>query len=237
MAVLAAGVTLCVAGGGAVVVGFAAGLGPLSSETLGSFSEALAPVVPQLVTCDNFDAGDGSLSGRAVSSAASCGSNVWTVHAGTWSVGSGLVDSDGTIDGVATLDVGLTNVHVEATITGADSGSRVGGVVVDHDGASTYLAAVLVGDVAGPRRSGPGVGRCADDGGHGERDRRNLIDAVALARSGPLAIVGVDGLTTISYTLSGGDSATLGSSTRAGLYASSLSVQFDNLRVTTPPPG
>lgn len=233
---LVAGVTLCVAGGGAVVVGFAAGLGALSSETLGSFSEALAPVVPQLVTCDNFDAGGGSLSGRAVSSAASCGSAVWTVHVGTWSVGSGLVDSDGTTDGVATLDVGLTNVRIEAMITGADSGSRAGGVVVDHDGGSTYLAAVLVGD--SPVRvdlilMSAGVPTTVATANVTVGPSSTL----SLTRDGSLAIVHLDGLTVVSYTLSAGDSATLGSSTRAGLYASSLSVQFDNLRVTTPPPG
>ena len=48
--------------------------------------------------------------------------------------------------------------------------------------------------------------------------------------------VAVDGATVLSYTLLAGDSAALGSGTRAGLYASSSSIQFDNLRVTTPSP-
>jgi hypothetical protein len=60
---------------------------------------------------------------------------------------------------------------------------------------------------------------------------------VVLTRDGAEVDVYVDGVPVIDRTLDAGVIAILGTGDRAGLYASSASVQFDNLRVTTPSPG
>jgi hypothetical protein len=234
--VLAAGVTLCVAGGSAVVVSFAAGFGGLSSDSLGSWSEALAVEAPTVITCDNFEGPDSSLAGRAVQSVAQCGTATWTVHHGTWSVVGGLAESDGTGDAVATLPSGLTDVAAATTIVGVDLGSNVGGLVLNHDGADTFLAALVVGDAP------VHVDLVLMD--HGVPTTLATADVaigssttVSLTRDGSAVAVDVDGVRVLTETLDAGAIALLGAGDRAGLYASSASIQFDNMRVTTPPTG
>lgn len=232
---LAAGVTLCVAGGSAVVVGFAAGLGGLSSRSLGAWSQAVAAAAPAVVSCDNFEGPDAPLTGRGVQSSARCGDLTWTVQAGDWAVASGLAISDGTTDAVATLAVGATDVTAAVTLIAADAGPGGAGVVIDHDGASTYLAAVIVGDpqvrvdlvlMAGGT---PTVLATADV-------TIGSTSTLAVTRNAADVFVQVDGVSMIDFSLGAGVIAILGSGDRGGLYASSASVQFDNLRVTTPLP-
>ena len=100
----------------------------------------------QVVTCDNFEGPDASMSARAVETSARCGTFAWTLDIGGWSVASGVAASDGTPDAVATLPVELIDVSVGATVMGVDAGSQAAGVVVSHDGVGSYLAAVVVGD-------------------------------------------------------------------------------------------
>jgi hypothetical protein len=226
---------LCVAGGGAVVAGFAASLGPLSSRSLGAWTTALAAGAPTIAVCDNFDGADGPLAGRAVSSAANCGLETWAVHQGTWSVVGGAAESDGTIDAAATVDSGLTDATVDATVTGADTGSRSGGVVIDHDGISTYLAAVIVGDATAHADLVLVAGGIPITLASAPVSVGSTVN-LSLTRDGSDATVRIDGVVTVSYTLGPGDIATLAGGTRGGLYASSTSIQFDNLRVTTPSP-
>ncbi|MCU1361300.1 MAG: hypothetical protein JWN99_2589 [Ilumatobacteraceae bacterium] len=233
---LAAGVTLCVAGGSAVAFGFAAGLGPLNSKPFGSWSKTPLIEAPIVASCDNFDGSDGPLSGRAVSSTFRCGSQTWTVHDGLWSAAAGSVATDGTPDSTATLPAGLTDATAAVDIAGTDTASERGGVVIDHDGDHTYLAAVEVGDATSHvdlvlmAAGVPTVLATADvvipPANH-----------LALTRSGTVVTVHIDGVAAIMYSLVPGDIATLAAGTRAGLYASSASVQFDNLLVTTPSPG
>jgi hypothetical protein len=234
--VLAAGVTLCVAGGSAAVVGFAAGFGGLSSDSLGSWSEALAAEAPAVITCDNFAGPAAPLDGRAVESFARCGALTWTEHVGAWAVVAGSAQSDGTADAVATLPAGATAATVAATVWGVDSGSNRGGVVVDHDGTNTFLAAVVVGDAPVHvdvllTDHGVPVTLASADVAIG------ASTTMALTRSGSSVIVVVDGVRVLDETLDAAAIALLGAGDRAGLYASSASIQFDNLRVTTPSPG
>jgi hypothetical protein len=233
MTVLAAGVTLCVAGGSAVVVGFAAGLGGINSGALDSWSESMTANAPAVVTCDNFEGADAAMSGRAVETSARCGAFAWTLDVGSWSVAGGLATSDGTSDAVATLPVGLIDVSVGVALTGVDTGSHAAGVVVAHDGAASYLAAVVVGDpqvrvdlvlMAG------GVATVLSTADVTIGPTTNIV----LSRDGAEVDVLVDGVPVVAHTLDAGVIAVLGTGDRAGLYASSASVQFDNLRVTTP---
>lgn len=232
---LAVGVTLCVAGGSAAVVGFAAGFGGLSSEALGSWSESLAVEAPTVITCDNFAGPDASLAGRAVQSVAACGTATWTEHQGSWGVVAGVAQSDGTSDAVATLPAGGA-VTVGVTMLGADAGSSSGGVVVDHDGTDTFLAAIVVDDVS------PHLDLVLMD--HGSPTTLSSANisigasaTMALTRDGSTVDVDIDGVRVLTESLDAGAIALLGVGDRAGLYASSASIQFDNLRVTTPSPG
>ena len=211
---LAAGVTLCVAGGSAAVVGFAAGFGGLSSDALGSWSEALAVDAPTVITCDNFAGPDASLGGRAVETPARCGGFTWAENTGTWAVVAGAAESDGTSDAVATLAAGATAATVTATVVGVAVGSNIGGLVLNHDGVDTFLAAAVVGDAP------------------------VHVDLVLMDRGDGAAVtVDIDGGRVLTETLDAGAIALLGAGDRAGLYASSASIQFDNMRVTTPSPG
>jgi hypothetical protein len=234
--VLVVGVALCVAGGGAVVAGFAASLGPLSSKSLGAWSTALAAGAPSVAVCDNFEGADGTLQGRAVSTAAHCGVETWDVDHGSWSVVSGTAQSDGTTDAVATVGTALSDATVDVTIVGVDAASQRGGLVLDHDGIGTYLAAVIVGDATSH------VDLVLVNGGvpttlSSADVTIGPVATLSLTRDGSTVTVLVDGSTIIEHTLGPGDIATLGSGTRAGLYASNTSAQFDNLRVTSPSPG
>lgn len=233
--VLVAGLTLSVVGGGAVVVGFASGLGGVESGSLQSWSTQLAVNAPTVLVCDNFDETDGDLDGRPVSTAVKCGFDTWSAHVGTWTVGGGAVVSDGTAAATATMPVAQADGTVAVLVQGADSGGEAGGVVSGHDGTDSYLAAVMVGDVT------PRVDLLLVAGGISTTLATVSITVpsaavLALTREGADIAVLMDGAPTLSYTLSAGDIAALGPGTRAGLYASSNSVQFDNLRVTTPSP-
>jgi hypothetical protein len=228
--------TLCVAGGSTVVVGFAAGLGGINSRSLGAWSEALAASAPTVVACDNFEGPSAPLAGRAVQNSARCGNFIWAVPVGDWSVASGATISDGTQDATATLPVGVTEAGVAVTLIGADTGSSAAGVVLDHDDAGTYLAAMIVGDpqvradlvlMAG---GSPTVLATADVS-------IGPTATVAVTRDGADVEIQVDGVSVIDFALGAGVIAILSGGDHAGLYASNTSVQFDNLRVTTPSAG
>ncbi len=233
---LAAGVTLCVAGGSAAGVGFAAGFGGLSSDALGSWSEALAVDAPTVITCDNFAGPDASLGGRAVETPARCGGFTWAENTGTWAVVAGAAESDGTSDAVATLAAGATAATVTATVVGVAVGSNIGGLVLNHDGVDTFLAAAVVGDapvhvdLVLMDRGVPTTLATANVS-------VGASTTLSLTRDGSAVTVDIDGGRVLTETLDAGAIALLGAGDRAGLYASSASIQFDNMRVTTPSPG
>jgi hypothetical protein len=226
-------VTLCVAGSGAVVVGFAAGLGGISGGELEALKAVATSVAPSVLSCDNFEGADSPLAGRAVQSASTCGALTWEVQTGGWAVASGAAVVDGTPDSLATLAVGRADVAVEVTVAGV--GGAGGGVVVDDDAAGTHLAAVLAGD--GPVHAdlvlvAAGVPTVLDT----TVVSIGASTTLSLVRLADAVEVRVDGATVISLTLDGGIIAILGGGDRAGLYASTASIQFDDLRVTTPLP-
>jgi hypothetical protein len=166
-----------------------------------------------------------------VSSPPSCSGQQWAVQSGGWSVGGGVAASDGTPDAVATVDPGVSNATVEATLGDASTGA--GGLVVDHDGSGTYLAARVVADPATTLElvlvvGGTPIGLDSRPVSIGGAAR------VSLTRHDAVATVRVDGVTVLTYTLAPAEIATLAAGTRAGLYASSTSTTFDDLMVTSP---
>ncbi|MBI5087592.1 MAG: hypothetical protein HZB15_01615 [Actinobacteria bacterium] len=212
-------------------MGFAAGLGSFSGGQLEAFKAAATSVAPTVVSCDNFDGPDSPLAGRAVQSTATCGPLTWEVQSGGWSVASGVALTDGTPDSIATLPVGQVDASVVAVVSGV-SGSG-GGVVLDHDGIATYLAAVLAGD--GPVHADLVlVAAGAPTVLATTAVTLGPATTVSLDRLGDAVEVRVDGVPVISLTLDPGIIAILGGGDRAGLYASTASIQFDNLRVTSP---
>jgi hypothetical protein len=232
LATLATGVAACVAVGSVVIAGFAAGLGVLNSGSIGSWSESQTANSPTVISCDDFTGADGALSGRSVADPTACGSYAWTTHVGTWSVISDEAAADGTSGANATLDVSVINATVHATISGLVA-SRDGGLVLNHDGASTFLAAALLAGGGGTvelRLVDLGVGTTLASAALA----LTAADELSLTRDGSAVTVRVNGVTMISHTLTGGESATLGTGGRAGLYASNSNVLFDDLRVTTP---
>ncbi len=226
-------VASCVLGGRAIAAAGATSLGGLSSDPLVAFAGASAAGAPALATCDNFDLTAGDLAGRTVSDAARCNGLVWTVHAGTWTVSGGRVSATGATPAVATLATALSSATVWIEFDGADIGVHETGVVLDHDGVDTYLAAVVVGDVV------PRVDLRLVDGGVATVLASSPITVgssvvVALTRDGTTATVHVAGALVVSQVLDGAAVATLGAATGAGLLASNSSVTADDLRVSPP---
>lgn len=211
----------------------------LSPAWLQAWSTGVSAVGPAVYTCDNFDGVDGSLAGRAVTSVAACGSFVWTVRSGGWSTVAGSARSDGTAGATATLAAGVGNATVAAmitaTIAGADSGGNQAGVALAHDGAGSFLAAVLVG-------SDPDRIELVHvvDGAPTVLATASIVVApvarLALVRNGSSVVVRVDDIERVTFGLTVGQVAALGSGSGAGLYASSATITIDDLRITTPTP-
>lgn len=134
---------------------------------------------------------------------------------------------------IATLGTALSSATVSVELAGADVGVHETGVVLDHDGADTYLAAVVVGDVV------PRVDLLLVDGGVTTVLASSPVTVapsvvVALTRDGATATVHLDGALVVSHVLDGATVATLGAATGAGLSASNSSVTADDLRVSPP---
>jgi hypothetical protein len=223
----------CVLSGRAIAGGNAASLGGLSSDPLIAFDRAAATGAPALTTCDNFDLSDGDLAGRTVSDSSRCGGLSWTVHTGSWTVSGGRVTGSGATPAVATLSTSLSSATVWAEVDDVGIGGREAGVVLDHDGSDTYLAAEIVGDVV------PTIDLVLVDAGVPSVLASATVSvgasaALALTRDDVSVEVHLDGVLVVGHVLDGASVATLGAATGAGLSTSSSSVTIDNLRVSPP---
>jgi len=223
----------CLLGGRAIASGNATSLGGLSSDHLLAVDGAATTGVPALTTCDNFDVTTGDLAGRTVSDAARCSGFTWAVHSGSWAVSGGRVAGSGATPAIATLPVLLSSATASAAVHDVDTGGRQAGVVLDHNGVDTYLAALIVGDVV------PRIDLVLVDAGVAAVLASATVSlsssvVVALTRDDASVVVHLDGVQVVSHSLDGASVATLGAATGAGLATSSSSVTIDHLRVSPP---
>ncbi|MDH4078025.1 MAG: hypothetical protein OEW29_19020 [Acidimicrobiia bacterium] len=174
------------------------------------------------------------MAGRTVAVASSCSSLVWTAHVGTWTIQSNRGASSATASAVTTLNTSFVNGSVQVVLTSLNTGGRSGGLVVAHDGASTYLAAVMTD--GSPDRvelrlvtSGTPVVLATVN------PTFATTNTLGVSRSGSSSItVTLNSATVMTYTLSGAQQTTLGTNGRAGLFGGSSSVRFDDFVVTNP---
>jgi hypothetical protein len=228
-------VALVVAAGLSAGTASAASLGGLTARSLLSVNHSGAPSPPSVLGCDNFTGTSGtSMAGRTVAVASSCSSLTWTAHVGTWTIQTNQGASSATASAVTTLNTSFVNGSIQVVLANLNTSGRSGGLVLAHDGASTYLAAVMID--GSPDRielrlvtSGSSVVLATVN------PTFATTNTLRMSRSGSSSItVTLNSATVMTHTLSGAQQTTLGTNGRSGLFGGSSSVRFDNLVATNP---
>ncbi len=226
--------TLVLLGVTSTFVAWASALGGLGSATLTAYDVAGPVGAPAVVACDNFTGTTGAnLNGRGVVVAAACASRTWMAHVGTWTVQTNQAASSATASAVVTVNTAVSDASVQVVLRSLNTGGRSGGVVLDHSGGATYLAAVMIDgapDVVQLRlvvAGSPTVLATATPA-------FATTNTLRLARVGTSVTVRVNGSSVITATLSAGAVASLGGAGRAGLFGGNSSVRFDDFVVSVP---
>lgn len=217
-----------------VCVASAASLGGVSSASVFGFTQNGSTSAPSVIGCDSFTGTTGaSMSGRTVTVAASCSSRVWTAHVGTWTIQSNTAASSATANAAITLNTATVDSTATVALSNLNTSARSGGLIISHNGTSTYLAAVMI---------------------DGTPDRIELrlyssgtptvlatyfptfatTNTLQLARSNNTITVTLNGVIGGSLALSAGQQTTLNGGARAGLFGGNSSVRFDDFVVTAP---
>jgi len=212
----------------------AASLGPFTAASLLGINQASTVSTPTVLGCDNFTGTNGTtMAARAATVAAACANQVWTANVGTWTIQTNKAASSATASAVATENTATANSTVQVVLTALNTSGRSGGVVLSHDGTSTYLAAVLI------------------DGAPNRAELRIVVSGTStlltnvtptiiatntlqLSRSGSNVTVTLNGAVIISTTLTAGQVTSLGVGARAGLFGGDANVRFDDFLVTSP---
>jgi hypothetical protein len=211
----------------------AASLGGISSRTLLATDVTLAPTIPAVAVCDDFSKAaptGAALNNRPVQTPAACGTSVWTVHTGTWTISAGQLAAN-TGGATASINAGSLSESAQATILNANAGGTVVGVAIDHSGASrTFLAAVISGNQLLIVSSVNGTVTT-------QLSAAITVGAstvLRITRNGSTVTASVDGVAKLSGTLNALGLSTL-TGTRSGLYWSGGgTVRFTNFLVTSP---
>jgi hypothetical protein len=211
----------------------AASLGGATTRTLFAANTALAATVPAVAVCDDFSraASTGSaLDNRPVQTPAACGTSVWTVHTGTWTITGGQLSAT-TGGATASMNAGQLSESAQTTILNANAGGTVAGIAINHSGATrTFLAAVI---------SGNQLLIVSSNNGTVTTQLSTPITVGAstvlrITRNGSAVTASVDGVAKLSGTLNALGLRTL-TGTRTGLYWSGGgTVRFTNILVTSP---
>ena len=212
----------------------ASSLGTITAGTMLNTNQVTSVSAPAVVGCDNFTGTTGAtIAGRAATAAAACASRVWTAHVGTWTIQTNKAASSATASAVVTQNLTTANTTAEAVITSLNTTGRTAGLVLSHDGASTYLAAVLI--AGAPSRAEL---RIVAAGAPTVLSTVNTTIAATntlrFARSGSSVTVTLNGTLIITATLAASDLTTLGTGARSGLFGGDANVRFDDFLATTP---
>jgi len=214
--------------------GSAAKLGTVTSSGLLSVSQATSTGSPSVLGCDDFTAATGaSVSGRAATVAAACASRSWIVHLGTWTIQTNAAASSATTDAVATENTATVNSTATAVITNLNSGGRSGGLVLSHNGTSTYLAAVMIDaptDRIELRLYTAGVSSLLAT----YNPTFATTNTLQLSRNAAVVTTRLNGATAGTFTLTSAQLTTLATGARAGLFGGNASVRYDDFVVTAP---
>ena len=217
-----------------VAAGHAASLGGLTAASLLEISSLTSVPAPSVVGCDNFTGTAGaSLSVRAATVAAACSNRTWTVHVGTWTIQSNQAASSTTANAVATENTTTVDSTVQAMLLSLNTGGRSGGAVLSHDGASSYLAAVMI-DATPDRIELRLVSAGAPTVLRTLNPTFATTNTVRLARTGAALSITLNDAAVGAYTLTSPQLTALGPGARAGVFGGNSSVRFEDFVVTTP---
>ncbi|HEX2783681.1 MAG TPA: hypothetical protein VHN36_08850 [Ilumatobacteraceae bacterium] len=217
-----------------LVVANAATLGGATAKSLLATSPSSSVGAPTTIGCDNFTGTDGtSLSGRSATVATACSSQVWTVHVGAWTIQANGAVSDATASAVASENTSTVDSTAQVVISSLNTGGRIGGVVLSHDGTANYLAAVMI-DGAPDRIELRLVAGASVTVLTTLNPVFATSNTLSLSRSGATLTVNLNGVVVGGATLTSTQVATIGAGARAGLFGGSASVGFDDFSVTAP---
>ena len=217
-----------------VAVGHAASLGGLTATSLLEISSLTSVPAPSVLGCDNFTGTTGaSVSARAATVAAPCSNLIWTVHVGKWTIQSNQAASNATASAVATENTTTVDSTVQVVLSSLNTGGRSGGVVLSHDGASSYLAAVMI-DATPDRIELRLVSAGAPTVLSTLTPTFATTNTLLLTRAGAALSITLNGAAVGAYTLTSPQLTALGPGARAGVFGGNSSVLFDDFVVTTP---
>ena len=217
-----------------LVVANAATLGGATAKTLLATSPSSSVGAPTTIGCDNFTGANGTLlSGRSATLATACSSQVWTVHVGTWTIQSNAASSDATASAVATENTATVDSTVQVVLSNLNTGGRVGGVVLSHDGTANYLAAVMI-DGAPDRIELRLVAGASVTVLTTINPVFAATNTLSLSRSGATLTVTLNGAAVGGATLTSPQLTTIGAGARAGVFGGSVGVGFDDFSVSVP---
>jgi hypothetical protein len=217
-----------------LVVANAATLGGATAKTLLATSPSTSVGAPTTIGCDNFTGANGTLlSGRSATVATACSNQVWTVHVGTWTIQSNAASSDATASAVATENTATVDSTVQIVLSNLNTGGRVGGVVLSHDGTANYLAAVMI-DGAPDRIELRLVAGASVTVLTTINPVFAATNTLSFSRSGATLTVTLNGASVGGATLTSTQLTTIGAGARAGVFGGSVGVGFDDFSVSAP---
>jgi len=212
----------------------AAKLGTVTSAGLLSISQAANTGSPSILGCDDFTGTTGtSINGRAATVATACASRTWLGHVGTWTIQANTAASNNTTDAVATENTATASCTVTAVITNLNTGGRSGGLVLSHNGTSTYVAAVMIDatpDRIELRLYTAGVSTLLAT----YNPTFATTNTLQLSRNAAVVTTTLNGATAGTFTLSAAQLSTLAAGARAGLFGGNNAVRYDDFLVTSP---
>ncbi len=227
-------IALVVVGGAALASAYAASVGGLASASILSFAQAGASGAPTVIGCDNFTGTTGAtIDARAATTATSCAGRTWAVEAGAWTIQSAKAAPNATADAVVTLNTAQSSATVQTDLTAINANNRSGGVVLSHDGTSTYLAAVAVNTTTDRVDLKVVKSGTATTVATATASLAATTTTLRMTRSGTTVTVWVNGTSVLTHTLSTANNSAL-TGGRAGLIGGSSSVRFDDVLVTSP---
>jgi len=212
----------------------AAKLGTVTSAGLLSISQAANTGSPSILGCDDFTGTTGTtINDRAATVATACASRTWAVHLGTWTIQANSAASNNTTDAVATENTATASCTVTAVITNLNTGGRSGGLVLSHNGTSTYVAAVMIDatpDRIELRLYTAGVSTLLAT----YNPTFATTNTLQLSRNAAVVTTTLNGATAGTFTLSAAQLSTLAAGARAGLFGGNNAVRYDDFLVTSP---
>lgn len=207
----------------------ASGLG-LFASPLKAFRLSGVTAAPPKISCDNFT-GNGTMSGRSVRNASTCGTATWAIHRGSATTNGGQARPNGTNAAITVATGGLDRT-AQVVVSNAGGGSDIAGLALAHNGSSgtpRHLAVALVGSGTVQLRLVNGTSVTTISSASATITGNTLLRA---RLSGGVVTVWVNGSQRLNTTLTSTQRSTIAAGSRYGIYDSGGSGRYDDFLVT-----